>query len=313
MEAQAEKQRSQFKQQIEEQRQALDEQHRNYQRELEASFQRQIAQAIQAYFPTPIPPTPPIPSPDDVNRRMGTQDARIQQLTEMVQQLVTRSPLEAHPTTARASTGKRHAPNVLVVDLTDDHEAEEHASHQSNLHRPDLAAKKRDTKDTPRQNLVGNMSIKMERTDSPAPSDLSMSMMDQPASQTAASLLWDGIHPPSEVYSPPAPPRPHRMGLGVSSPLSNLALHPNFQSPGDDCLGEHSVTTTDDQNIDQFTARSFDESNFGESHMRDIHAQHAGLQGFEIHNGNADSPKRRSQDLPTVPRRTSLEPIKRCP
>ena len=290
MEARVETQRLEFKQQIEEQRTALEEEHRRYQRELEASFQRQIAQAIQAHFPTPAPSTPSIPSPDDVNRRMETQDARIQQLTDMIQQLVTRSPSEVQPRTVRASTGKRHAPNV-VVDLTIDQDAEDSVSHQSNLYRQDQGAKKRDTKDTPRQNLAGNTSIKMERTGSPAPSDLSMSMMDPPAFQSAESLLWDGIHPPSEVYSPPAPPRPYRMSIGASSPMSNLALHPNFRSPGDDFPGEHSVRTTDDQHVDQFTARSFDESNFGASHMRDIHVQHAGLQGFNIHNGNAESPQ----------------------
>ena len=185
MEARVETQRLEFKQQIEEQRTALEDQHRRYQQELEASFQRQIAQAIQAHFPTPTPPTPSIPSPEEVNRSMETQDARIQQLMDMIQQLVTRSPSVAHPTNVRASTGKRHAPNA-VVDLTIDQDAEDSVSHQSNLYRQDQGAKKRDTKDTPRQNLAGNISIKqMERTGSPAPSDLSMSMMDPLPSQSA--------------------------------------------------------------------------------------------------------------------------------
>ena len=117
-----------------------------------------------------------------------------------------------------------------------------------------------------------------------------MSMMDLPASQTAESNLWDGIHSPSKVYSPPAPPRPYRMGLGHSSPMSNLALDPRFRSPGDDYPAQDSVRT-DEQHADQSSAQSFDESNFGESHMCDIHAQHAGLQGSEIHNGNAECPQ----------------------
>ena len=232
MDARVETQRLEFKQQIEEQKKALEDQHRRYQQELEASFQRQIAQAIQAHFPSPTPPTPSIPSPEEVNCRMASQDVRIQQLTDMIQQLVTRSPSGTPPTTARASTGKRHAPTA-VVDLTTDEDDEDGVSLQSNLYRQDQGAKKRDTKETPRQNLAGNISIKMESTGSPAHSDLSMSMMDPLPSQSAETGPWDGIHPPSEVYSPPAPPRPYRMSIGASSPLSNLALHPNFRSPGD--------------------------------------------------------------------------------
>ena len=289
MEERVEAQRLEFKQQLEDQRKALEEQHRKSQCEMEASFQRQIAQAIQSHLSPPVPPTTSSPSTDEVNRRMETQDARIQQLTDMIQQLVTRSPLEARPTTVRASTGKRLA-SQAVIDLTVDHDTGDSASHQSSLLYQDQEAKKRDIKETPRQNLAGNLSIKMERTGSPAPSDLSMSMMDPPASQTAESLLWGGIHPPSEVYSPPAPPRPHRMGLGHSSPMSNLALHPNFRSPGNDYLFEDAVRTAD-QDADEVTEPTFDESNYGESHMRDIHAQHLGRQGFRIHHGNAESPQ----------------------
>ena len=300
MEERAEAQRVEFKQQLEDQRKVLEEQHRNYQRELEVSFQRQIAQAIQSHLP-PTPPTPIFPSPDDVNRRMETQDARIQQLTDMIQQLVTRSPSEGRPTTVRTSTGKRLASHA-VIDLTGDHDSGNSASQQSSLPHQEQEAKKRDTKETPRQNLAGNLSIKMERTDSPAPSDLSMSMMDPPVSQTEDSRLWDGVHPPSEVYSPPAPPRPYRMGLGHSSPLSNLALHPNFRSPGNDYPREDSVRTEDQYAEQVSRTPSFDESNYGESHLRDIHAQHAGLQGFQIHNRNAEHPQEEEPQPANGPR-----------
>ena len=117
-----------------------------------------------------------------------------------------------------------------------------------------------------------------------------MSMMDPPVSQTEESLLWNGIHPPSEVYSPPAPPRTYRIGI-ATSPMSNLALHPHFRSPGDDFPDDHYSAKTEDQYKDQSTSRSFDESNLSEANMRDIHAQHAGLQGYEIHNGNAEIPQ----------------------
>ena len=162
MEARVEAQRLEFAQKLEEQRQTLEEQHQSYQRKMEASFQRQIAQAIQSHFPaSPVPSPPVVLIPDDVTRRMENQDARIQQLTDMIQQLVTRSPPDAQPTTARASTGKRHAPHE-VLDLTLDREIDDCASTQSRMLRQDQGAKKQDTKETPRQNLAGNISIKME-------------------------------------------------------------------------------------------------------------------------------------------------------
>jgi hypothetical protein len=81
-----------------------------------------------------------------------------------------------HPPPARTSTGKRHAPHE-VVDLTMDHRDLESDSQAQSI-RYDTGAKKRDTKETPRQNLAGNISIKLERNDSPAPSELSMSMVE---------------------------------------------------------------------------------------------------------------------------------------
>jgi hypothetical protein len=113
-----------------------------------------------------------------------------------------------------------------------------------------------------------------------------MSVMEPLASQPEESALWDGIHPPSEVYSPPAKPR--HLGIGAS-PMSNLADHPNFHHPYPHLPGDHSVPLNDHDHASS-TAPSFGESNFSEAHMRDIHAQHAGLQGFDTHNRNAASP-----------------------
>ena len=292
LESQVEAQRAEFKQRLEEQRKLLEEQNLASQRELESKFQVQINQAIQAHLSaTPTPPTPPRQPSDEVAQRMEIQDARIQQLTELIQQLVTRSPMEhQQPRPVRTSTGKRQAPPELV-DLTMDHHDLENESRTHSHERYDGGAKKRDTKETPRQNLAGNISIKMERTESPAPSELSMSMMEPIASQTAESLLWNGIHPPSEVYSPPAPPRAFRIGIGTS-PMSNLALHPSFQDPPDVFLNDDKSVCTEDFPTDQSTTRTFDESKFSEAHLTDIHAQHAGLQGFDIHTRKAESPQR---------------------
>ena len=75
---------------------------------MEARFQAQITQAIQAHIT--VPPSAPTLSPqipDEVTRRMETQDAQIQKLTDMIQQLVTTSPLEVRRQPERAaSTGK---------------------------------------------------------------------------------------------------------------------------------------------------------------------------------------------------------------
>jgi hypothetical protein len=191
---------------------------------------------------------------------MESQDARIQHLTDLIQQLVTKSSSAASTQPVRLSTGKRQAPPHSVVDLVMDHGDLENTSPQSPMLRNDHGAKKRDTKETPRQDLAGNISIKLERTDSPAASDLSMSMMEPLVSQTEESMLWNGIHPPSEVYSPPAQPRAYRTGI-ETSPMRNLALHPNFQDPGPQFLGDPTVQS-DDYEPDQSTAPSFGESNF---------------------------------------------------
>ena len=291
MEQQAEAQRNEFRRQLEEQRKAFEAETLRRQQEMEARLQEQIQQAIQAHLPATSPPSPPQQTPEEVSRRMENQDARIQQLTEMIQQLLPRSPVEPPTQPARSSTGKRHAPHT-VVDLVMDHYDLENASQQSEMRRTDQGGKKRDTKETPRQNLAGNISIKMERSDSPAPSELSMSMMDPPASQITENTVWQvGIHPPSEVYSPPAPPRTVRMGMGHTSPLSNLALHPTFRSPSTQEYRGDQTVSTEETFPHQPSTTSFDESNISEAHMRDIHAQHAGLQGFNIHHGNADSPQ----------------------
>ena len=290
LESQVEAQRVEFQTKLEAQRKELEEQNLVRQREMEARFQDHINQAIQAHLSvSPEPPTPPRTMPADVATRMENQDARIQHLTELIQHLVTRSPAEhPHPPSARTSTGKRHAPHE-IVDLTMDHHDLELDSQAQSI-RYDTGAKKRDTKETPRQNLVGNISIKVERNDSPAPSELSMSMMEPTASQTAESLRWNGLHPPSEVYSPPAPPRLSRTGIGTS-PMSNLALHPVFQDPEEHCMMEDNSVRTEDFKTEYSTTNTFDESKFSEAHLTDIRTQHAGLQGFNIHKGNAESPQ----------------------
>ena len=107
MERQVEAQRIEFKQQLEDQRKTLEEQNIHRQRELEARFQAQINQAIQAHINSSPPvPAPPRQVPDEVARRMESQDARIQHLTVMIQQLVTQSPVEVRTQSERASTGK---------------------------------------------------------------------------------------------------------------------------------------------------------------------------------------------------------------
>jgi hypothetical protein len=295
MKKQVEAQRLEFKQQLEDQRKALEAQNSQCQRELEARFQAQITQAIQAHISvSPSVPTPPPQVPNEVNRRMESQDARIQQLTDMIQQLVTNSPSDSTLIIPqRSSTGKRQAPPQVVIDLlVMDHEDLESASYESVRHRAEKGAKKQGTKVTPRQDLSGNnMSIKVERTDSPIPSELSMSMME-PASQAAESLLWNGLHPPSEVYSP----RAFRTGIGMESPLSNLALHPKYRSPSHNFPSDHSTEFVNDHFKDISIAPSFGESTSSEAHMRDIHAQHQGLQGFNIHNGDAERPYEAEQE-----------------
>jgi hypothetical protein len=289
LESQVEAQRVEFQQKLEAQRQDLEEQNLARQRAMESRFQDHINQAIQAHLSaSQTPPPPPLHTiPAEVATRMENQDARIQHLTDLIQQLVTRSPAESqHPPSARISTGKRHASHVLV-DLTMDHQDLESASPAQSI-RYDTSAKKRDTKDTPRQNLAGNISIKLERADSPAPSELSMSMMEPPASQVADGVLWNAIHPPSDVYSPPAPPRVSRTGIGTS-PMSNLALHPDFQEPGVRYSCEENSVSTEDFKTDHSTTNTFDESKFSEAHMTDICAQHAGLQGFHFQKGEAES------------------------
>ena len=292
MEQQAVSQRREFKQQLEDQRKELEKQNLDRQQEMEVRFQAQINQAIQAHITvSPSAPTPSPQIPDEVTRRMETQDAQIQKLTDLIQQLVTTSPVEVRRQPERAaSTGKRQAPSHEVIDLVIDHEDLETASYASARHRNTQGAKKQDTKETPRQDLSGNMSIKMERTDSPIPSELSMSMME-PVSQPEESALWTGLHPPSEVYSPPAAARAYRTGIGTASPMSNLALHPDFCDPDDNFPLDQSKEFVDDHSRENSTAPSFGESKFSEAQLRDIHAQHQGLQGFDIHNRDAERPQ----------------------
>ena len=288
MEAQAEAQRQEFRKQLEDQRLAFERQIRLRQQEMEDSIQRHVDQALQAHLPVSNASTPIQNTPVEVVRRIESQDAQIQKLTEMIQQLVTRTTPAASSRPARPSTGKRQASSHTGDLLMDNHDMEQ-ASQKSQLTRIDPCGKKRDTKETPRQNLSGNICIQLERQGSPVPSDLSMSMMDPPPlSQTTEHLRWDGLHPPSEVYSPPARQRSYRLEGDLASPVSNLALHPNFRIPGDRFLSDDSAQVSDHYH-DKSTTQSIDDSQqFSEAYLRDIHDQHIALQGFETRPGNAD-------------------------
>ena len=175
----------------------------------------------------------------------------------MVQQLVTRTAPPTSTNITRQSTGKHHAPQP--IEHTIDHQDLEDVSQNFQRTRPDPGGKKRDTKDTPRQQpLTGSLFLDFNRAHSPAPSDLSMSMVDQPMSQTTDGNAWQGIHPPSEVYSPPARQRIHRSGSDDPSITSNLVEHPRFRSPGDRFLSDNSFQATGNYR-DYTTTQSFDE------------------------------------------------------
>jgi hypothetical protein len=122
-------------------------------------------------------------------------------------------------------------------------------------------------------------------------------MVDQPTSQTNDGNAWkQGLHPPSEVYSPPARQRLYRSSLDDPSIISDLAAHPRFQSPWDRFLSDSSFQA-EDHHRDAETTQSFDNSNqFSKAQRQDIYAQHAGLQGFNIQSGKADASQEEEQE-----------------
>jgi hypothetical protein len=254
---------------------------------MEERIQHQISKAIQDHISSPANQSPPTPAPLEVVQRMESQDEQIRKLTNMVHQLVTRTTPPITTTVYRPSTGKRQASRP--IEHTIDHQDLEDTSQSSHMTRPDPGGKKRDTKETPRQQpLASSLSIAFHRTHSPAPSDLSMSMVDHPTSQINDGNAWQGLHPPSEVYSPPVRQRLYRSSSEDPSIISDLAAHPSFQSPGDKFLSDSSFQAAD-RYQDVATSQSFDNSNqFSKDQRQDIHAQHAGLQGYNIHSGKAD-------------------------
>ena len=301
MEAQAEAQRKEFQQKLEDQRLEFVRLNNQRQREMEEKIQYHISQAIQAHIPTQqANQSPPTPTPLEVVRRMESQDEQIRKLTDMVQQLATRTTPTTYLNTSRPSTGKRQAPQP--IDHIIDYQDLEEVSQNSQQTRPDPGGKKRDTKETPRQQPAASLSIDFNRAHSPAPSDLSMSMVDQHPSQTTDGNAWQGLHPPSEVYSPPARQRLYRSGMDDPSIMSNLASHPKFRSPGDRFLSDSSFQAADHYR-DQATTQSFDDSKqYSETQRRDIYAQHDGLQGFNIQSGNADSSQEEEQGSAKSPK-----------
>jgi hypothetical protein len=80
--------------------------------------------------------------------------------------------------------------------------------------------------------------------------------------------------------------------------MSNLALHPNFRHPGDKFKGDDSVQVSEHYQ-DQPTTQSIeDKQHFSEAYLRDINAQHAAFQGFDIQPaGNA---ARSQEEEPTT-------------
>ena len=80
--------------------------------------------------------------------------------------------------------------------------------------------------------------------------------------------IWQGFHPASSFESPV------RMTTSGTnrSPLSDLAKHPAFRSPGDG-MGEESIMTESHYH-NSMIPQVLDDSQFSDAQLQDIHDQH---------------------------------------
>ncbi|KAI2503123.1 hypothetical protein MHU86_11314 [Fragilaria crotonensis] len=95
---------------MEDQRKEMEARSAAKQVELEAKFDRQIAQALQQHMAM-NPPPPPAPNPPDFTRMFENHDRQIQLLTTMISRML---PPQVEPTQPPTIIGKRPA----VIDLT---------------------------------------------------------------------------------------------------------------------------------------------------------------------------------------------------
>ena len=265
---QADQQKRDFDKQLMEQRKEL-ELHAQQQRQaLEERLSQQIAQALNARkeSPAPLPPpTPPtattIQLPPEFYHMISNQERHLRHITTMLhnQRLAASTP----PTTSHSTANKRAGSEV--IDLTMDHH--------------ELENKKQDLKSTPDArtrtipighviNIVDN--IRMAQGYSPH--STTTATPDDIEERHPSS--WEGFHSPSTFHSPQ---RSHH--LNDHSPMSNLAMHPQFSSPGpsigeDTIIAEKHYTEGSPQQTN-----ALDDSQISDAHMADIITQHKHIGG----------------------------------
>ena len=270
MEAKVEQQRMDFERQMLEQRHQIEMAARQNQIALEEKLQTQIAQALQSraaprteqpHIATAMPVSPALTA------LLETQSQQLIMLTQMMANMSQRESNQlpgnyaTPPANPPASRLKRSSEEI--VDLTSPS-----PSHAGGAPGYDDRTKKQDSKGTPsaKENTSGQnqhtipQGIHFPHT--PGSMDTSMSVIT-PARTTPPPFA--SIHPPSLRRTPPPWAEPN------SSPISNLALKPEFLSGPEDSM------TSDIEAAQQtLTGPSDGEASiFSSEDVADIHAQHS--------------------------------------
>ena len=274
MEAKVEQQRMEFERQLLEQRHQIEMSARQSELALEAKMQAQIAQALQSHAaqpPAQYSPLNAMPLSPALTMLLENQSQQITMLTQMMAALSQR---DVNTTTSQYATPPTHPPvsrlkrsSEEIVDLTSPDTS--HAGVALSSQGREERKKKHDSKGTPvaKDNASGTHKHHVPQgihcPQTPGSANTSMSVI----TPSRLTPPYGSLHPPLLHRTPP-----HWTETGTS-PVSNLALRPEYQSGPEDSMtsdveaAQHSISSPPEA----------EESEFSIGYAHDIHAQHSHL------------------------------------
>ena len=267
LEAKVAQQRTEFESHLLEQRHQMEMAAQKNQAALEEKFQAQINQAFQARMPAPEQTAQPVSLSPALTALLETQSQQLTMLTQMMASMSSQressQPMNYYPAPPHRSfpaSGLKRS-SEAIVDLTSP--ATSQRSRAQSRQGYEDRTKKLDNKTTPSAKEAPPHGMQLPQT--PVSVNTSMSVITPQGRDTPPH--YGSFHPPPELHR-----SPHSWLADGRSPISNLALRPEYQIGPEDCM------TSDVAEAQQSHTPppTLDDSMFNDSQELDIMAQHSG-------------------------------------
>ena len=274
METQVTQYRVELERQLVKQRQAFElEAHKTHQATLEAKMQSQIEQAFQRRAAaSPGLVLDPIPIPPALASLLETQSQQLTMLTQMMAAMSQRDSVSSPATVSQVPTPPTQTTSGLkrcsaeIIDLTMEESGPTTTGGNFEVGTSSDRTKKHDSKETPSSKtrdlpIVDGPIYGMHIPNTPESANSSMSVIT-PQGRSSP--------PPFESYHPPSIHRsPISWAEAGRSPLSNLAMRPEYQFGPEDSMTSEIAATQ----VPMTQPPDIDDSLFSEDNrLQDIHA-----------------------------------------